>query len=316
MKDFDDNMQIKKILVMGSSGTIGTRLCEEILNNGCEVFGADLNTNKWSERVNKITKIIDMRDRNAYDNLPNDVDLMIHLAANARVYDLVVNPNLARDNFETLFNALEFCRKNNIKRFIFASSREVYGNSDKIVHSEDEAYMKNCESPYTASKIGGEAMIHAYCQCYGINFIIFRFSNVYGMYDDSNRAVPLFIRMTKENKDLIIYGKEKMLDFTYIDDAISGIWKCIENFDANRNDIFNIASGKGITIVELAQMIQKYLNATNKIIIKEPRTGEVIKFIADISKAKEKLNYEPKININEGIRKSIEWFNENVSTSL
>ena len=81
-------------------------------------------------------------------------------------------------------------------------SYEWTGNSKKSIHSENEAYVSECESPYTASKIGGEALAHAYRQCYGINFVILRFSNVYGMYDVSSRVIPQFIKLTKENKDL------------------------------------------------------------------------------------------------------------------
>jgi len=201
-------------------------------------------------------------------------------------------------------------QKKNIKRFVFASSREVYGNSKQVVYSENEAYVRNCESPYTASKIGGEALVHAYHQCYGINFIIIRFSNVYGIYDDSNRVIPLFIKLTKENKDLVVYGKEKLLDFTYIDDAISGVLRCAENFDQVKNETFNVSSSKAISIIELARLIQKYMNSKNKIVIKENRAGEVMKFIADISKAKKKFSYEPKITIDEGVRKSIQWYTE------
>jgi len=297
-----------RILVTGSSGTIGTRLCEKLLEENYAIIGVDLKPNRWNDRINKLTIIGDLRDKETFKNLPKDVDLVVHLAANARVYNLVVDPSLARDNFEILFNTLEFCRRNDIKRFIFASSREVYGNSNQIVHSENEAYVRNCESPYAASKIGGEALVHAYQQCYGINFIIIRFSNVYGMYDDSDRVIPLFIKLAKENRDLVVYGKEKLLDFTYIDDAISGVLKCIENFDQVKNDVFNIASGKAISIVELAQLIRKYMHSKSKIVIKESRTGEVMKFIADISKAKEKLGYEPKTTIDEGIKKSIKWY--------
>lgn len=310
MEIYGDNMGIKKILITGSSGTIGTRLCEKLLERDFEIVGVDLKPNKWNDRISELTIIGDLRNKQTLENLPKDIDLVIHLAANARVYDLVVDPSLARDNFEILFNTLEFCRKNEIKRFIFASSREVYGNSKQIIHSENEAYVRNCESPYTASKIGGEALVHAYHQCYGINFIITRFSNVYGMYDDSDRVIPLFIKSTKENKDLVVYGKEKLLDFTYTDDAISGVLKCIENFDHVKNEVFNIASGKGVSIIELAQLIQKYMDSKNKIVIKENRTGEVVKFIADISKAKQKLSYEPQTAINDGIKKSIEWYME------
>jgi len=303
-------MKIKKILVTGSSGTIGTRLCEKLLEENYEIVGVDLKPNKWNDKINELTIIGDLRNKQTFENLPKNVDLVIHLAANARVYNLIVEPSLARDNFEILFNTLEFCRKKNIKRFVFASSREVYGNSKQVVYSENEAYVRNCESPYTASKIGGEALVHAYHQCYGINFIIIRFSNVYGIYDDSNRVIPLFIKLTKENKDLVVYGKEKLLDFTYIDDAISGVLRCAENFDQVKNETFNVSSSKAISIIELARLIQKYMNSKNKIVIKENRAGEVMKFIADISKAKKKFSYEPKITIDEGVRKSIQWYTE------
>jgi len=301
-------MSIKKILVTGSSGTIGTRLCEKLLEEGYEVVGVDWKPNKWNNKINKLTVIGDLRDKKTLEKLPKDMDLVIHLAANARVYNLVVDPLLARDNFETLFNVLEFARVNNIKKFMFSSSREVYGNSSKIIHLEDEAYVKNCESPYTASKIAGEALVHSYQQCYGIDFIIFRFSNVYGMYDGSDRIVPLFIGLCNKGKDLTVFGKEKLLDFTYIDDTIEGIILSIRKFESNKNNVFNIAYGQGTSILELAQLVKVFLKSNVKINIKENRTGEVVKFIADISKAKEMLGYDPKVTIIDGVNKSIDWF--------
>ena len=132
------------------------------------------------------------------------------------------------------------------------------------------------------------------------------------MYDDSDRVIPLFIKLTKEGKDLTIFGKEKLLDFTYIDDCVSGILKGIENFDNVKNDTYNLGSGKGTSIIKIAESIQKLMRGKNKIIVKENRTGEVIKFIADISRAKEKLGYEPQITIEEGLKKTIQWYQENI----
>ena len=300
--------RIEKILVTGSSGTIGTALCETLMEKGYKIVGIDIKQNKWSEKVDRITIISDLRDKKFFSKLPDDFDMIIHLAANARVYNLVKNPILARDNFEILFNILEFSRLKNIDSFIFASSREVYGNSDKIFHSEEEAYVKNCESPYTATKIGGEALVHSYQQCYDIDFVILRFSNVYGMYDDSDRVIPVFIEAAKQTKDLTVFGKDKLLDFTYIDDCVNGIMSSIENFDAVKNNTFNIASGKGITIVELAKIILNKMESRGKIVVKESRTGEVTKCIVDITRARELLNYEPKVSIEEGVERAIEWY--------
>jgi len=306
-------MEIKKILVTGSSGTIGTRLCERLLKNGYEVVGADYKPNKWNKDIQSITVDVDLRNKeDVLNKLPKDIDLIIHLAANARVYNLVVEPSLARDNFETLFNVLEFTRLNNVKKIMFSSSREVYGNSNEMIQLEDSIDVKNCESPYTATKIGGEALVHSYQQCYGIDFVMFRFSNVYGMYDDSNRVIPLFIKLCKDGKDLIVYGKEKLLDFTYVEDAVGGILQSIQKFNQIKNNVFNLAYGQGTSILEVAQLIKDLLKANNKIKIEKNRTGEVVKYIADISKAKEKIGYKPQTNIFEGIKKSIDWYSKHI----
>lgn len=303
---------IKRILVTGSSGTIGTRLCERLLEEGYQIRGIDWKPNKWNKKIERHTLHYDLRDKSIFNKISKDFDLIIHLAANARVYNLVKEPELARDNFETTFNTLDFARKNKIKRFMLASSRETYGNSEKIIHSEDEVRLENCESPYTASKISGEALIRAYHQCYGLDFIIFRFSNIYGMYDESDRVIPLFIKLTKEGKDLTIFGKEKFLDFTYIDDTVPGVLKAIENFKRVKNDVYNIGSGKGISILEVAKLLQEMMAGKNKIIIKENRTGEVVKFVANIAKARKKLGYQPKTDIKDGIKKSIQWYQQNL----
>jgi UDP-glucose 4-epimerase len=303
---------MKKILITGSSGTIGTRLGEKLLNLGYEIMGVDWKKNKWHKNLEKRTIHLDLRNKNlVLKKLPKKVDLIIHLAANARVYELVKNPDLARDNMITTYNILEYSRINKIKNIIFASSREVYGNTKKAKHKEEDVKIENCESPYSASKISGEALIHSYHKCFGINYVIIRFSNVYGMYDESDRVIPLFIRKAIKNENLVVFGKDKILDFTYIDDAVEGVIKVIKGFNKVKNNTFNIATGKGTKILFVAQLIKKFLNSKSRIIIKQNRPGEVVKYIADISKAKKLLNYEPRTDIIEGIKKTIEWYNRN-----
>jgi len=302
---------IKKILVTGSNGTIGTRLCEKLMESGYTVRGVDWKHNQWNKNVDKITIIGDLRNKDIFKKLDKDYDLVIHLAANARVYDLVVEPDMAMDNILTTYNTLDFVRKYNIKKFMFASSREVYGNTKKKILKENDADIVNCESPYSASKISGEVLIRSYNRCYGLDFIIFRFSNVYGMYDNSDRVIPLFIRQCKKGQDLTVFGKEKMLDFTYIDDNVDGIMRCITNFDKIKNDVINIAYGKGTAILNVAKIIKEKVNPNIKINLKDNRIGEVIKYTADISKMK-KLGYSPKTGIVEGISKSIDWYNQNI----
>jgi len=299
-----------KILVTGSSGTIGTRLCEKLMEKGHEVRGFDWKPNKWQPAVEKITTQIDLRDLEKLKatSCKLQADVLVHLAANARVYDLVEQPELARDNMLTVFNALEYTRLNGIKRFVFASSRETYGNSGAARYTEDMMRVENCESAYTASKIAGEALVESYKRCYGIDAVILRFSNVYGMYDDSNRVVPLFFREAKKNAPITIFGEKKSLDFTYIDDTIAGIMLILEKFDLAKNDTYNIAFGRAETIVELAELIKKLLKSTSSLTIKPSRTGEVTNYTADITKAKSKLGFSPKIPFEEGVKKAVEWY--------
>ena len=298
-----------KILITGSSGTVGTHLCERLLKEGHEVIGVDWRPNKWNKEVEALTLDADLRDKaKMLVTLPSDPDVIVHLAANARVHDLVVNPTLARDNLEMLFNILEYARENTIKRFIFASSREVYGNTNRILHSEDEALAKNCESPYTASKMGGEALVHSYQQCYGINFCILRYSNVYGMYDESNRIIPLFIRRCRVNEDLTVFGENKLLDFTYITDAVNGTILLLNKFDAIKNEVYNLSTGNGTSLLELAEFIKAETNSENQIHIEPSRTGEVVKYVANISKIKAVVEYKPEVLIQEGVKRSVDWY--------
>lgn len=300
-----------KILVTGSSGTIGTRLCEILLQRSYDVKGVDWVKNKWQPGVETITTLVDLRDMDALMKLESDADVIVHLAANARVYELVEDPVRARDNMMTAFNVLEFARKRGIRKILFASSRECYGNLSSRKFKEELARIEHCESPYTASKIAGEALVESYTRCYGIDHVILRFSNVYGMYDDSNRVVPLFIRTMRDNEPVTVFGEEKCLDFTYIDDAVEGIILALTKFDTAKNQTFNLAFGEGTKLTNLASSLKKLLRSTSQISVGDSRVGEVTRYVADIAKAKEILGYDPNVPFKEGIQKSVEWYMKN-----
>ena len=296
-----------KILVTGSSGTIGTRLCETLLERGFDVVGVDRRPNKYNPEVQKRTLVGDLLVASTFTMLPRDIDLVVHLAANARVYDSVVDPTLAIENINIMYNVLEFCRKTGIKSFIFASSREVYGKQDVELVSEDLASLSCSESPYTASKVAGEAMLHAYAECYGIGQVIVRFSNVYGRYDESNRLVPLFVRKTLAGEDLTVYGAEKTYDFTFVDDATDAVIAMIERFNAIAGETFNIATGKGTSLLDVARKIQRIIGTDRPIHVKDNRTGELMRYVGDISKARAALGYNPKTSVDDGLRHAVEW---------
>lgn len=302
---------IMRILVTGSSGTIGTRLCETLLSEGHTVIGADWQPCHWQESVEALRLDIDLRDRVACGALPTDSELIVHLAANARVYELVEHPERALDNVIDTFNVLEHARIHGIKRVIFASSRETYGNihlGDGELYSEDKAHFMTCESPYSASKIAGEALCESYKRCYGIETIIIRFSNVYGMYDESERVVPLFYRQAKAEETLTVFGADKRLDFTYIDDAVDGVCKAIAQWEKAKNETYNLAYGQGTTIAHLAERMKELTGSTAPVTFTNARVGEVTHYIADISKAKRAFGYDPQTPFDRGIEKAVEWF--------
>ena len=299
---------VGKILITGSSGTIGTRLFETLLKKGYDVTGFDKVQNSWHASLREKTLVGNLLNQNDLVKIPKDIGLIIHLAANARVYDLVVEPDLALENITTTHNILEFARKNGIKKIIFSSSRETYGNKKEIISKETDVDILRCSSPYAASKIADEALIYSYQKCYGIEYVVFRFSNVYGMYDRSDRFIPLLLGKMKINEDVEVFGKDKVLDFTYIDDCVAGIIACVEKFGSAKNNVFNLASGRGTNLMSVAKIIKKSLKSRSRILPGKNRPGEVVGYVADISKVKKILGYAPKVPINEGVGRSIQWY--------
>jgi nucleoside-diphosphate-sugar epimerase len=301
-------MENRTILVTGSSGMIGTALIERLLENGCNVIGVDKTANRWNTEIDERTIEMDLLEDDLSERVSADVDTVVHLAANARVHNLVKQPHRARDNFEMTFNVLEFIRKQDVEEILVGSSREVYGNTGKIIYSEEDTYVDECESPYTASKVASEAMTDAYKRCYGLDTVVLRFSNVYGRYDVSDRVLPLFIAQAYNNIDLTVYGEEKVLDFTHIDDCVTGIHETIRNFNKAKGTTFNIASGEGASLLELAEKIQATATTSSEIHVESNRTGEVGRYIADIDKARKVFGYEPEYGFDEGLEQAIDWY--------
>lgn len=297
-----------KILITGSSGMIGSALVDKLTKDGHEIVGLDLAYPIFNNY--QPTILHDLRKQVENYRLQSSemqFDMMIHLAANARVYNSVKNPKLSYDNITMLYWALEFARKNNIPKFLFASSRETYGNGNELPVAEDKSSHRKTESPYTASKISGEAYCYAYAECYGIDTKIMRYSNVYGRYDNSDRFVPKAIQKMKANEPFEIWGEGKSMSFTYLDDCIDGTVTLINKWDEAKDREYNIASETQDTLLSVAERIKKELNSTSEITVTSNLVGEVMNFQADITKMKT-LGWSPKTSIEEGITKSIKWY--------
>lgn len=299
---------VESVLVTGSSGTIGTALTTRLLAAGYETVGVDIEPNPWLESVDKRTIVADLREQEELETLPTDVDIIVHLGAHARVHDLVKQPELARENIDITFNILEFARQNDIPRFVFASSREVYGNGTGVVNDEEATRVDESESPYSASKASGEALVASFEACYDLSASILRFSNVYGRYDSSDRVIPLFITKSARGEPLTVYGEHKILDFTYLDDCVDGIKGVVEQFPKAAGRTFNIASGTGASLLELARKINEQTPNNSEIRVEPSRNGEVTAFIADISAAEKLLGFVPAYSLEEGLAETVDWY--------
>jgi len=309
-----------RILITGSSGQIGTNLALRLLSEGHFVFGIDKRPNPWTDRFETLLQDLSTPYRNFQDGIghveyPPNLDVAVHLAAHAKVHELVEQPDRALENITMTFNVLEFCRHNNTP-IIFSSSREVYGDIHRYITEESYADFAFTESPYSASKISGEALIYSYAQCYDLRYIVFRFSNVYGRYDNDlermERVIPLFIRKINRREPITIYGKDKVLDFTYVDDCVDGICKGIELLVSGRevNQTINLAYGQGSSLVTMAEFVGEALGIQPDMTIQPARVGEVTRYIANIGKARALLDYNPGTPLREGIHKAVAWSTE------
>src|SRR5215471_8403108 len=224
------------VLITGSSGQIGTNLALRLLENGHDVLGVDKHVNTWTDEFQCLLQDLSGR----YPPHPGgiggvdypEVDIVVHLAANAKVHQLVSQPDRALENALMTFNVLEYCRGAGVP-LVFSSTREVYGDVHRFEgYGEDTADFALTESPYSASKIAGEAFTYSYARCYGLRYLVFRFSNVYGRYDNDlhrmSRVLPLFMHQMLRGEPVTVYGEDKVLDFTYIDDCIEGIARGVE----------------------------------------------------------------------------------------
>ncbi len=300
-----------QVLITGSSGQIGTNLGLRLLAEGHSVIGIDQRPNSWTDQIPTVISDLALPVEQWMDHI-DPVDMVIHLAANAKVYALVKDPSRALKNVTVTFNVLEFCRLRSVP-IVFSSTREVYGDIRRYITTEADADFAFTESPYSASKIAGEAFLYSYAQCYGLPYLVFRFSNVYGRYDNDiermSRVIPLFINKISQGQEITVFGKDKVLDFTYVDDCVDGIYRGIERLAAGAvtNQTFNLAYGAGNSLVQLAQFIGDALGVEPVIQYQPPRLGEVTHYVADISKAREMLGYDPSTSLNVGIKNAVKW---------
>jgi nucleoside-diphosphate-sugar epimerase len=310
-----------RVLITGSSGQIGTNLGLRLLADGHEVFGVDKRQNSWTDKFPTLLQDLAghypaFRGGIGGVEYPT-VDLVVHLAAHAKVHQLVREPHRALENAIMTFNVLEYARQLTLP-LVFSSTREVYGDVHRFEeYAEEAADFAYTESPYSASKITSEAFIYSYARCYGLDYLVFRFSNVYGRFDSDlwrmERVLPLFMHQLSRGEEITIFGgEEKVLDFTFIDDCVDGIARGVSALLEQRvaNQTVNLAYGEGNTLVRAADLIAAELGVEPQVTVAPSLLGEVTHYVADVRKARELLGWEPQTPLAEGIPRAVAWFKE------
>lgn len=274
---------MRKVLVTGGAGFIGTHLCQKLLEQGHKVKALDnfyrFDREKISElKSNKNFELIeaDIREREEVEPHFQDVDHVVHLAAQSDVAGSLENKDYSFEtNVEGTWNVLRASEENNVERFIFASSREVYGDTEGKVSEDEELDPKNY---YGASKASGEMYLDQFEEYSNLETYALRLANVYGP-GDKDRVIPIFLKKAKKNERMELYGGDQVLDFIWIEDTVQAFTKIIKEGSEHRK--INIGSGEGTSIRELAYLIKDVTHSESEIVEKEERGFDTQKFVAD-----------------------------------
>ncbi|MDE1870400.1 MAG: NAD-dependent epimerase/dehydratase family protein [Candidatus Micrarchaeota archaeon] len=305
-----------RMLVSGGNGFLGYYLVEKALKEGFSVVVVDdLSTSKEIQLPKEVTFV--KQDVESYQT-DEKFDFVIHLAARPSPEDYMNHPvtTLTSNSIGTL-KMLEIARKSNAI-FLYTSSSEVYGNASIIPTSED--YFGNVNpngvrSCYDEGKRFSEALIMAYHRQYGVDTRIIRPFNVYGprIRADSQygRVVPRFATQALAGKPLTLTGDgSQTRAFLYIDDWVDAVWTLLSSKQA-KGSVLNIGSGKETTVLELANIIKRLTGSNSAIEYIAAREEDPQRRAADITKAKALLNWEPKVGLEEGLVRTIKWFQKN-----
>lgn len=313
---------MKRILVTGGAGFIGSNLMERLLKESKREITCIDNFDAFYDskiKKNNIKNLLkhnnfrlikaDIRNSNTLKKkLSKQYDVIIHLAARVGVLPSLKNPTLYSEvNVLGTQNMLTLAKELQCKKFIFASSSSVYGINSNIPWSENDRILYPI-SPYAATKISGELLGHVHSYIYGFQFIGLRFFSVYGPRQRPDLAIYKFTQSISNNRPITLYGDGKTRrDYTYIDDIVSGISSSLD-YSKSRYEIFNLGNNQPVMLRELVSQLEGFLR--KKAIVKKlpDEQGEVPATFANINKAKKLLGYNPKTTLSDGLQKFVTWY--------
>lgn len=319
---------MRKILVTGGAGFIGSNLCDHLVNKGFHVICLDNFSTGHMKNIQHLLndsnipfELIegDIRNFETCMKAVDGVDFVFHEAALGSIPRSINDPITTNDvNIGGFLNMLVAARNSNVKRFIFAASSSTYGDSKELPKKED--HIGKPLSPYALTKYVDELYADVFAKTYGVEYIGLRYFNVFGRRQDPDSmyaaVIPLFIKQFLNHKQPIINGKgEYSRDFTYVDNVIHMNMLAMETESTDAiNQIYNTAGGERTSINDLIESIQSFISETDSSVMNiKPihgpyRNGDIPHSLASIEKAKQLLGYIPIVNFKDGLKKTIDWY--------
>lgn len=307
-------------LITGGAGFIGSHIAECLINQNSKVIIIDNLSTGSTDNIKHLKQLEfiqgDINDPELLNTVLPKVDFIFHLAALGSVNRSIENPlhtHLA--NSTGFLNLLQSAKEHHIKGIIYASSSSVYGDDTHLPKVEDKTGKPL--SPYAVTKITNELYAQVFWKLFQLPVIGLRYFNVFGPRQNPNgpyaAVIPIFIQKMLNNEAVCIHGSgQQKRDFTYVENVIHANIKALEIILQNKyecfGEVFNIGCQQNISINEVFQILSDKLNYQQKPIYTEPRKGDIVESLADISKAKKLLNYYPKVFFEEGIDKTLAYY--------
>lgn len=309
------------IYITGVAGFIGSHVAEALLRRGDRVHGLDNFDPFYGKNLKErnLASLFafpafrftegDIRDPSALAKWGKHgpVEAVIHLAAKAGVRPSLRDPvGYADVNVLGTARILEWARGHGTPRMLFASSSSVYGGNRNIPFSEDD-FVDHPVSPYAATKKAGELLCHTYCHLYGMDIVSLRFFTVYGPRQRPEMAIHKFTRCLFEGRELSIFGEgDSRRDYTYIDDIVEGVLGALQAPPGYR--VYNLGESATISLDDLVALLERAtgIRATRTYLPPEP--GDVPVTCAEISRARAEIGYAPKVGVEEGIGRFVDWY--------
>ncbi|MBX4200627.1 SDR family oxidoreductase [Candidatus Parcubacteria bacterium] len=309
---------MQKYLVTGGAGFIGSNIIKKILENGDFVRAVDNlatgrreNIEEFSGHANFEFMEGDLTDLETAKKSVKGMDIVLHEAAVPSVQRSVEDPLKSHHaNITATLHMLIASKEEGIKKFVYASSSSIYGNNPQLPKKEDFPVLPI--SPYALNKYAGERYAQIFWQLYGLPTICLRYFNVFGPKQDPNSpysaVIPKFISVALKGEELLMYGDgSQSRDFTFVDNVVAANLLAASS-EKGFGEVFNIACGQQTTLNELVGFLQDITKTQIKITHQQNRVGDVMHSLADISKAREMLGYQPLVDFKEGLKKTVQWY--------